>query len=94
MTLYYKGGLTVGKMDALVLLQAQLSFVFFLSGNFPKYKESAQEQGGLGCGNIITDNSISLALSLALLLRADSRFEGSAQRISVAPVESGLGHLC
>lgn len=29
MTLYYKGGLTVGKMDALVLLQAQLSFVFF-----------------------------------------------------------------
>nr|XP_019808881.1 PREDICTED: disintegrin and metalloproteinase domain-containing protein 5-like [Bos indicus] len=44
------------------------------------YKESTQEQGCLGCGNIITDNSISLALSLALLLRADSRFEGSAQR--------------
>lgn len=64
----------------LALFQAQLRFFFFLSGNFPKYKESTQEQGCLGCGNIITDNSISLALSLALLLRADSRFEGSAQR--------------
>lgn len=66
-------------MDTLALFQAQLRF-FFLSGNFPKYKESTQEQGCLGCGNIITDNSISLALSLTLLLRADSRFEGSAQR--------------